>query len=70
MKIKYDAKIDSMYIYFDPDKKSSKTVEVGEGINVDYAGKKVIGIEILGASEKLESKTIKKISTKSQTFLW
>ncbi len=70
MNIKYDPKSDSMYIYFDPKKKSSKTIEIGEGINVDYAGKILIGIEILDASEKLAKKAIKNISTKTPTFLY
>lgn len=52
MKISYDPLADAMYIYFS-DKKSTRTEEVREDILVDYAGKKLIGIEVLDVSKKL-----------------
>ena len=64
MKISYDPKADAAYIYFIKDKKSTRTEEVGEGLLVDYNGDDLIGIEVLGVSEKLpkeELKTITKI---------
>ena len=68
MKISYDSNADVMYIYFDPMKKSTRTEEVGVGINVDYAGKKLIGIEILDASERLAKKDIEKMTIEVPTY--
>lgn len=51
MKVTYDKKADTMYIYFVPGKKSTRTEEVGDGLLVDYSGKRPIGIEILDASK-------------------
>lgn len=62
MKVTYDKKADAMYIYLVPGKKSTRTEEVGDGLLVDYSGKKVIGIEILDASKvvpNLQSEKIK-----------
>ncbi|KKR91990.1 MAG: hypothetical protein UU42_C0006G0029 [Candidatus Woesebacteria bacterium GW2011_GWA1_41_13b] len=62
MKVTYDKKADAMYIYFVPGKKSTRTEEVGEGLLVDYSGKKVIGIEILDASKVVPNPSSGKIS--------
>lgn len=68
MRVTYDSVADVMYIYFDPKRKSTKTKEIGEGINVDYAGKKLIGIEILDASEKLSKRDLKKMTLEIPTY--
>ncbi len=62
MKVTYDKKADAMYIYLVPGKKSTRTEEVGEGLLVDYSGKKVIGIEILDASKVVPNLSSGKIS--------
>ncbi len=53
MKVTYDKKADAMYIYLVSGKKSTRTEEVGEGLLVDYSGKRPIGIEILDASKTI-----------------
>lgn len=68
MKVSYDSVADVMYIYFDPKKKSTRTEEIGTGVNVDYAGKKLIGIEILDASERLSKKDIDKMIIEVPTY--
>lgn len=68
MKVTYDSVADVMYIYFDPKRKSTETKEIGEGINVDYAGKKLIGIEILDASEKLSRRDLNKMTLEIPTY--
>lgn len=52
MKISYDPMADAMYIYFSS-QKSTRTEEVRGDILVDYAGKKLVGIEVLDVSKKL-----------------
>lgn len=52
MKIRYDKEVDAMYIYAE-EGKSEYSEEVGEGVIVDISKDgKVIGMEILDASEK------------------
>ncbi len=63
MKISYDPKADAAYIYFLENKKSTRTEEVGEGLLVDYNGKKLIGIEILDVSEKFPEDELKSITS-------
>ena len=56
MKLRYDKKIDALYIEFEsnPYKESQ---EIQEGIIFDYDKKgKIIGIEILDASKKFSQK--------------
>ena len=52
MKTNYDPLADAMYIHFS-DEKSTRTEEVLDDILVDYAGKKLVGIEVLEISRKL-----------------
>ncbi len=61
MKVNYDPIADAIYIRL-TDKKSTKTVEVGSDLNVDYAGKDLVGIEILDASERLEKDDLGKVT--------
>lgn len=56
MKITYDKKVDAMYIYLNPKKKITETREMADGWIIDYAGKDIVGIEILAASNVLGSK--------------
>jgi len=58
MKINYDPVADAMYIHLSKGKKSSRTVEAGESIILDYSGKTLIGIEILDASHILSDKDL------------
>ncbi len=55
MNVTYDPKADAMYIYFS-DKKSTNTVELRDDLLVDYAGKEMIGIEVLDVSKKVAKK--------------
>ena len=66
MKVTYDPEADAMYIYFTEKRKSTRTEEVSNDFLVDYAGKEMIGIEILDASKKLpEDKLTSVKSTQS-----
>ena len=52
MKLQYDKKVDALYIRLN-DKRYVESDEIAEGVIFDYDGKgKIIGIEILDASEK------------------
>lgn len=62
MKVSYNPKADAMYIYFSPKKKSTETREISYDLLVDYAGKELIGIEILNASKKLPKKDLQSIT--------
>ena len=57
MNVTYDPNADAMYIYFS-DKKSTNTVELRDDLLVDYAGKEMIGIEVLDISAKVAKKDI------------
>ena len=53
MKVYYDPKHDVMYIEFS-EKKVVDTVEVEEGILIDYGeNREIVGIEIIDASQRL-----------------
>lgn len=62
MKISYDPEADAAYIYFVKNKRSTRTEEVSEGLLVDYNGDDLIGIEILGVSEKFPKEEIKSLT--------
>ena len=52
MKLQYDRKVDALYIRLN-DKRYVESDEIAEGVIFDYDAKgKIIGIEILDASEK------------------
>ena len=65
MKVTYDAVADAMYIYFAEKKKSTRTEEVSEDFLVDYAGKEMIGIEILAVSKKLPKNNLESLRVMS-----
>jgi len=54
-----------MYIYFAEKKKSTRTEEVSDDFLIDYAGKEMIGIEILDASKKLPKKNLESLRVTS-----
>lgn len=56
MNVSYDPKADALYIHFS-DKKSTRSEEIRDDIVVDYAGKTMIGLEVLDVSKKLGSQT-------------
>ena len=65
MKVTYDPVADAMYIYFTEKKKSTRTEEVRDDCLVDFAGKEMIGIEILDASRKLPKKNLESLKPSS-----
>ncbi|MBU7017693.1 MAG: DUF2283 domain-containing protein [Theionarchaea archaeon] len=62
MKITYDSKVDAVYIQFQ-EGEYSISKEIGDGIVLDYTEDgKVMGIEILEASQKMPLKNIEEIT--------
>jgi uncharacterized protein YuzE len=58
MKVYYDANVDAIYIKLG-NQKPDGVVEISEGVNLDTTAEdKIVGIEILNASKKLNVKTI------------
>lgn len=58
MRVHYDAEVDSIYIKLGTQKPDG-AVEIFEGVNLDTTSKnKIVGIEILNASKKMNIKTI------------
>ena len=65
MKIEYDKEVYSLYIRIQ-EKEVSRTIEIEEGINLDIdEDSKIIGLEIIGATERYEQKDIFNISTEN-----
>jgi Protein of unknown function (DUF2283). len=65
MKIEYDEEVDALYIRIQ-EKEVARTKEVEEGINLDIdEDNKIIGMEIIGATERYEQKDIFNISTEN-----
>ncbi len=58
MKIEYDPGRDLLYIYFaDPSTKAAETITITPGVHADFdRDKKLIGIEVLDASEIMGGK--------------
>ncbi len=58
MKIYYDREADALYIKLS-NKKPEGVVEIEEGVNLDTTEEgKIVGIEILDASQKIDLQTI------------
>jgi len=58
MKVFYDKETDALYISLG-DEKPEGVVEISEGVNLDTTAEdKIVGIEILKASEKMDLNTI------------
>ncbi len=65
MKIEYDSEVDALYIRIE-EKEVSRTKELEEGVNLDLdENNKIIGLEIIGASERYSKKDIFNISTEN-----
>lgn len=65
MKIEYDKEVDALYIRIQ-EKEVSRTKELEEGINLDLDDVgKIIGLEIIGATERYNLKDIFNISTEN-----
>ncbi len=58
MRVYYDKKVDAVYIKLG-NKAPDGVIEVSEGVNLDTTSDgKIVGIEILNASKKMDVKTI------------
>jgi uncharacterized protein YuzE len=58
MRVYYDNKIDALYIKLG-NKSPDGVIEITEGVNLDTTSEnKIVGIEILNASKKINIKTI------------
>lgn len=58
MKVYYDKEVDALYIKFG-NKTPEGVIEISEGVNLDTTSDdKIVGIEILDASKKIDIKTI------------
>jgi uncharacterized protein YuzE len=58
MKISYDKEADAVYIQLNEEKPEG-VIELSEGINVDVSpDDKIVGIEILNSSRKIDLETI------------
>jgi uncharacterized protein YuzE len=58
MKVYYDDEVDALYLELG-DETPEGVVEISEGVNLDTTPEgKLVGIEILKASEKMDIKTI------------
>ena len=68
MKIEYDKEVDALYIRIQ-EKRVAHTKEIEEGINIDLdADGKVIGLEIIGATERYSPEDIFNLSTENLIF--
>lgn len=55
MKIRYDPKVDALYISFKKGRSNVTTVRINEDVAIDLGlGEEVVGIEVLDASEHLD----------------
>jgi len=58
MRVHYDNEVDAVYIKLG-NQKPDGVVEIAEGVNLDTTSEdKIVGIEILNASKKMNIKTI------------
>ena len=65
MKIEYDQEVDALYVRLQ-EKYVARTVEIEEGLNLDLDGSgKLIGLEILDATERYSLADIFNISTEN-----
>ena len=68
MKIEYDKEVDAVYIYLQQ-KEVAKTIELSEVVNVDLDEEgKLIGIEVLEATQRYSLSDIFNISTENLIF--
>ncbi|RMD58435.1 MAG: DUF2283 domain-containing protein [Nitrospirae bacterium] len=58
MKVYYDDEVDALYLKLGEETPEG-VIEISEGVNLDTTSKdKIVGIEILNASKKIDLKTI------------
>ena len=58
MKVYYDAEVDALYLKLG-DETPDGTVEISDGVNLDTSSEnRIVGIEILDASKKMDLKTV------------
>ena len=58
MKVYYDDEVDALYLKLGEEQPEG-VIEISEGVNVDTTSEdKIVGIEILNASKKIDLKTI------------
>jgi uncharacterized protein YuzE len=58
MKVYYDDEVDAIYLKLGDDEPEG-VIEIAEGINIDMtANNKIVGIEILNVSKKIDLKTM------------
>ena len=58
MKVYYDDEVDALYLKLGEEQPEG-VIEISEGVNVDTTSEdKIVGIEILDASKKIDLKTI------------
>lgn len=58
MRVYYDKEVDALYIKLGS-KSPDGVIEISEGVNLDTTSEgKIVGIEILNASKKMDIKTI------------
>jgi uncharacterized protein YuzE len=68
MKIEYDPEVDALYIRIQ-EKTVNYTKELEEGINIDIDDEgKIIGLEIIGATERYEQEDILNIAAENITL--
>ena len=57
MKVEYDVVRDLLYLAFEPGARAAKTVTVSPGVHADFDARgKLIGLEVIDASEMLGEK--------------
>jgi len=65
MRIEYDREIDALYVRLQ-EKYVHRTIEIEEGINIDFdKNGKLVGLEILDATERYSLADIYNISTEN-----
>jgi len=65
VKIEYDKEVDAIYIRIQ-EKTVARTREIEEGVNLDFDDQgKVIGLEIIGATDKYSLEDIFNVSTEN-----
>jgi len=65
MKIEYDREVDAVYIYIQR-KEVARTIEISDGVNIDLdEDGKLIGIEIIDATERYPLPDIFNLSTEN-----
>jgi len=58
MKVYYDDEVDALYIKLG-DEKPDGVIEISEGVNIDTTSQdKIVSIEILNASKKIDLRTV------------